>query len=251
MIKLNGVDIVPTIFPDKTSQVWHLPESLLEAAHKEGVAEVQWDFEYEGELMHVAQLKDLLDAWEIATSLRMPYLPYARQDKRVSNETTFALSTFGKLINAMEWSSVTVLDAHNNWRANVIKNLEDIGPKFYIEKAYASCGADLILYPDEGARKRYEAYDIGPSVHAEKVRNQATGEIEKVVIHGSVAGKKILIVDDLADAGRTFIEIAKLATANGTREIHLYVTHGLFTKGMQILRDACISRIFTWKGEIK
>jgi ribose-phosphate pyrophosphokinase len=66
----------------------------------------------------------------------------------------------------------------------------------------------------------------------------------------NLKNKSVLIVDDICDGGRTFIEAAKLLYIEGVNNVYLYVTHGLFTKGIQILYDAGIKRIFTYKGEI-
>lgn len=251
MIALNGTKITPTIFPDQTSQVWKLPVELLNYIYKEGVATIQWEFEYEGELMHLAQLKMLLDSYGITVSLFCPYLPYARQDKHISNETTFALRAFAQQLNAMNFSGVQVIDAHSHWWAtSLIKNLEDDSPIELIRKAKKEVRASTIVFPDSGAELRYHQYELAPYLVARKVRDQSTGEITDVVLTGDCSNEVILIVDDLADGGRSFIEVAKLAYANGAKECHLYTTHGLYSKGVQVLRDARIKRIFNRKGEV-
>ena len=60
----------------------------------------------------------------------------------------------------------------------------------------------------------------------------------------------VLVWDDLCDAGGTFILLAKELLTNGAKEVNLFVSHGLFTKGTQILFDAGIKRIFTKEREI-
>lgn len=251
MISINGIPIGATIFPDGTSQVWHLPEELLQQVYKDWLCEVRWDFESEAEFIHLAQLKTLLDTYTPAIHLDMPYLPYARQDKRVENQSTFALATFARLLNGLGFQQVTVLDAHNNPRANAIYNLVDRSPRDFITDAWKASRADLIVYPDAGAEQRYFTYDTGPFIRADKVRDQATGHILNMTLNGSVKGKSLLIVDDLCDAGGTFKLVAERALEAGAEDVHLYVTHGLFTKGLQTLRSSGIKRIFTHKGEIR
>lgn len=85
MIYLNGHEVDTTIFPDKTSQVWKLPDDLLETVYKNNEAQVTWDFESESEFLWLAQLKTLLDTYTKNVNLSIPYLPYGRQDKRVEN----------------------------------------------------------------------------------------------------------------------------------------------------------------------
>lgn len=252
MISINGFGITPTIFPDRTSQVWKLPEKALDVLYKEGVCTIKWDFESEAEFMHLAQLKMLLDGYCTVINLNMPYLPYARQDKHIDNNSTFALHAFAKLVNSLNFNEVHVIDAHNNFRANMIDRLEDHSPKKYIEDALAATGADTILYPDAGAKTRYFAYQfiVDGSVYADKVRDQSTGLIKGITITGKVKGKKLLICDDLCDGGMTFKLVAEQALKDGAKEVHLYVTHGIFSKGLATLLESGIKRIFTYKGEV-
>jgi len=59
-------------------------------------------------------------------------------------------------------------------------------------------------------------------------------------------------VDDICDGGRTFIESAGLLReAYPEADIHLYVSHGIFSKGTDVLFDAGIKTIHTIKGEVK
>jgi len=253
MIKLDNVEIKPTIFPDGTSQVWKLPEDLLERLYAKGQATITWDFRKESELIHIAQLKDLLDTYNILVDLNVPYLPYARQDKRVSNESTFALRTFAKLINAMSFSRVITFDVHSDKTRTLIPALRNYEPYMEIDSARGMCGADELLFPDAGAFNRYAPLfgKWGRTMPcATKDRDPKTGYITNVQIQGDVKDKSILIVDDLCDAGGTFILVAKAAYEKGAKEVHLYVTHGLFTKGVKRLTDAGIKRIFTYGGEV-
>ena len=250
MISINGVAIVPTIFPDKTSQVWKLPADLLEKCYKDYAITVVWDFEGEAEFIHLAQLKTLLDTYTPIVYLEMPYLPYGRQDKRVDNGSTFALTTFAKLLNSLKFTEVRVLDAHNNMRAHAIEHLEDNSPRSFIERAFMTSGANLLLFPDAGALERYGAYKIARSVYAEKIREQKSGNILSMEIKGVVRGMRVLIVDDIADGGMTFKLVAEEAIRKGAKEVYLYVTHGIFSKGLAPMQEAGITRFFTYKGEI-
>src|SRR5689334_7783330 len=109
MIKLNGNEITPTIFPDGTSQVWKLypkPKNLVNV--------VEWKFENEAEFLHLAQLKHLIDSFGGKCFLEISYLPYARQDKETSNETTFALNPFSDLLNSLNFEGVSIFDPHSD-----------------------------------------------------------------------------------------------------------------------------------------
>ena len=71
MILLNGEEIKPTIFPDKTSQIWKLPKKVLNDSR----IEVIWYFENESELFHICQISDLLYVLRKSHFLAMIYLP--------------------------------------------------------------------------------------------------------------------------------------------------------------------------------
>lgn len=245
MIKINGTLIEVTMFPDRTSQVWKLPKELFDALEYD----VEWEFEHEGEIMHLAQIRDLFRGANMR--LHMTFMPYARQDKRVSNETTFAMLTFANVINSLNFLSVSALDVHNEKECQYqFSNFYNVEPTKYIDLTKKAVKPDIICFPDAGARERYKLTVRHPHIIiAQKVRNQLTGVIESITISGDVKNKSILIIDDICDGGKTFTEVAKVLYGANAREVNLYVTHGIFSKGLRPLEDAGINRIFTKTGE--
>lgn len=248
MLLLNGQPVPITIFPDKTSQCWKIPEEIFKKSH----ARVEWRFEHEGEFMHLAQLKYLLDSYELTTTLHLPYLPYGRQDKQVSNTTTFALLSFAHLLNSLEFIEVTCTDPHSLVAEARIESFRAVYPRLHLHDALKEVQADLVCYPDNGALNKYTvAYEFLHYIYGEKVRDQLTGKILSYKLTGDPSGKNVLIVDDICDFGRTFILLTKDLLAAGAKEVNLFVSHGLFSGGLQVLKDAGIKRIFTKEGEQK
>lgn len=253
MITLNGSKIDPTVFPDGTSQVWKLAPHLIKSINR-----VRWSFEDERELVWVVQLGLLLkhSSFNNLLILECPYLPYGRQDKDIRNDSCFALHAFCKSISGIyDW--LDTFDCHNPEFFGEFKGFEffvqNTMPFVEMGLAAESCGSNLFCFPDHGAHARYQEIidaDTTPIVFR-KDRDPSTGEIVGMVVDmGSVEKKDIvLIVDDICDGGRTFIEVAKVLTAV-TPEVHLYVSHGIFSKGLGVLRDAGIKRIFTMYGEL-
>lgn len=260
MITVNGHKLEPTIFPDKTSQVWNLPERLI----NQRSFKVVWEFESEGEFMHLAQLKMLLDSHHIlkhgsaaTIDLHIPYLPYARQDKAIKNDQCFAVNTLDYLLGKLEFSMVSAMDPHSMSLSTM--NFRPLWPTEQIIWTKQAVGAEWLCFPDRGARERYgKALGWPTALVAEKRRDQATGEIlgieyseKEIPLLLEHHGDTCLIVDDICDGGGTFIQLAHKLTKDGVKNIHLYVSHGLFTKGTEVLRDAGIKRIFTHTGEIQ
>lgn len=253
MLKLNNHKIEPTIFPDKTSQVWKIDSSAV--LPDENI--IEWEFEHEGEIMHLAQLVLLIDIhFNLGRfkniGLHIPYLPYGRQDKHISNNTTFALQSFVHFINSLNFSFVKIIDPHS-WPIGINGAIK-VPPTAMIQDAINAClPNDLaVAYPDAGAAKRYDV--TGQIIVADKIRDPQTGKITSMsIIHANcdIKGKTILIVDDICDGGATFITLAHLLDFHGAKEVNLFTTHGIYSKGLGILRDAGIKRIFNRKGEEK
>jgi len=250
MIRLNGEPINVALFPDNTSQVWKLPDISYTWA------DISWEFSSESEFIHLAQLKTLLDSHSVKSYLTIKYLPYGRQDKEVSNTSTFALRTFATLLNSLHFSHVTIIDPHSIIATDLIKNSEAKYPIEDVMKIAYLLKIDLFCYPDKGAYLKYtgfpniqnEIYDY-PCITCNKVRNQSTGEILSNELIGDVKNKNVLIVDDICDGGMTFIKTAELLYAAGAKEVNLFVSHGIFSKGLKVLKQANIKRIFTQDGE--
>lgn len=251
MITLNGIKVTPTIFPDNTSQVWKLPK---EAFILDAPNQIVWEFENEAELIHLVQLVDLVvQVCKCEPNLHMPYLPYGRQDKGVSNSSTFARHSFLNIISTLDINNpITTLDVHSkDYNQYLIK---DIFPSKEIEFAVKECRPSLICFPDKGAETRYKSHlGIFPSFSMSKNRDQDTGYIRGLFLNDlvDIKNEDILIIDDICDGGGTFIMAAEKLLTLGARSISLYTTHGIYSKGINVLFEAGISRIFNRKGEVK
>lgn len=244
MIKVNDIQIIPTMFPDNTSQIWKLP-SLSKDVN------IVWEYSNEAEFMHLAQLKQLLDVNNHRISLLIKYLPYARQDKQVSNDATFALRTFAFLLNQLNFSNILIEDPHSTIAIDLIKNSKAVYPIEQLKTVMELTNSDYVCYPDDGARMKYS--DIYPYVYSfgEKVRDQLTGNIIEYRLYDSPLDKKILIVDDICDGGMTFKLLANELLMAGAKEVNLFVTHGIFSKGIDTIKESGIKKIFTKDGEVE
>lgn len=257
MIYLDGIVVTPTVFPDGTSQVWHIDNKILESIERKNECHILWEFQSDWEFICIAQLKTLLDQYTDHVNLSMPFLPYGRQDKAVSNTKSFGLRTFANLINNLNFNSVETIDSHNPSRSCYIKGLEDKSARPFILEALKKTMANLVLFPDKGAEQRYSAsifinkpQNVEGYISANKKRDPSTGKILSIDLNGDPKGFKVLIVDDICDGGMTFKLVAQEAYAKKAKEVHLYVTHGIFSQGIQTIYDSGIKRIFTRKGEV-
>ncbi len=186
--------------------------------------------------------------------LVIPYFPYARQDRVCVEGEALAAKVMADLINNMGFTDVTIWDAHSDVTPALIDRVRNLPQTHIIEHApklseAITTGAVTLVAPDAGAAKKTinvaKHFNAAvPPVQAEKVRDVATGAILSTSVNGDISGKDVLIVDDICDGGRTFIELAKALKHQGASTISLYVTHGIFSKGLDVFKDL-IDTIYT------
>lgn len=87
---------------------------------------------------------------------------------------------------------------------------------------------DLLVFPDESAQRRLKVGER-KSITCQKNRDQSTGEILNHFIPEIPEGtKRILVLDDLCDGGRTFKNII-MESDLGDAKADLFVFHGVFS----------------------
>lgn len=188
----------------------------------------------------------------------IPYLPYARQDKISAPGEALSLKVFADIINSQNYRSVTCFDAHSDISCVLINNLENITQDTIINyitqnKSISDMLVGKVLVsPDHGAMKK--VYKLTPYlkptkiIQADKARDQ-TGKIIRTEVYtknyDELYGSDVVIVDDICDGGRTFIELAKVLKQKGAATVTLFVTHGIFSKGLHCIYEAGVDNIIT------
>lgn len=187
-------------------------------------------------------------------TLNLPYVSYARQDRVALVGEPLSAKVFCNLINSLEFDLVRVLDPHSDVVSALLNNVEVITAAELIKSTVLKLvsnfpAAYAVVAPDAGARKKVEAVSLAlggvPVVYGGKKRDPKTGALSGFYVEGQVpADMPLLVVDDICDGGGTFIALAEVLRKQTTQPLYLYVTHGLFTKGVQPLLDAGYSKIF-------
>ena len=171
-------------------------------------------------------------------------------DRVKNGDEVFTLKWFADFINALNFWNVIVLDPHSNVATALINNIHVVQADELIQKAIDAIDADnlLLCYPDEGAAKRYSELIGAEYIFGIKHRDWRTGKIERLELTTpeKVAGRTVLIVDDICSRGGTFTYTAKALREAGAKEIFLYVSHceDTILQG-NVLTDGIISRVFT------
>ncbi len=186
--------------------------------------------------------------------LYVPYFVGARSDRKFSQgSTNYLKNVICPIINSQNFESVNVLDPHSDVLEaclnNYVKEDNHRLVKFALPLIDNKDGAQkrvVLVSPDAGAYKKIfdvaQKFAIENVVTAMKHRDIETGKITHTEIpnidqYGE--DHKFVIVDDICDGGRTFIELAKeIRKHNAISDIHLIVTHGIFSAGLKPLNDA-------------
>lgn len=205
------------------------------------------------DLIKLITLTDACRRRDIYINLTVPYFPGARQD-RVSNVgEPLTVKVYSDIINAQKYGRVHILDPHSEVTPALLDNCVVDPVSDMLKKIVTEGGYDTILIPDAGAAKKTFSYYFPDKEFAAKLnfvqclkkRDTVTGKLSgfRVVdlIHGD--GAKCLIVDDICDAGGTFLGLAEVVRkfpqkSHGEEPIAklgLFVTHGIFSKGVDTL----------------
>lgn len=216
---------------------------------------VELRFENNEELMLlwfcVKEIKEKSPKSEVI--LMLPYIPYSRMDREIGGYI-FSLKYFADFINSMNFDEVRYIDAHSGVSSALIHRGVDLSPaiKNLIGVIKDNDEYDYILFPDNGAMKRYSELGIIDEgvgcLFASKKRNLSNGRIDKldIVNPPNLKGKTVLIVDDLCAFGGTFIKAGHLLKKLGAERVILYVTHceDNIAKG-EILCTDIIDKVYT------
>lgn len=181
--------------------------------------------------------------------LDIPYFPFARQDRVMTPGEANALQAIAQVINMLDLRYVACLDPHSDVLAALFPAGKLIcRPQWEawqtLDALVTEDTAAALVSPDAGAAKKiYKlAAKLGwPVVEASKRRDPATGNILATTIDNTVQLNDydtLFVVDDICDGGRTFIELAKALRDSGyTGKLHLCVSHGIFSKGIEVVNE--------------
>lgn len=195
--------------------------------------------------------------------LILPYMPYARQDRVMERGEALSLKVFCDIINNVGFPKVYVGDPHSDVTLALLNNSKSVcvPDEYFFESYYVklkemsyshkqeedsifkvvSFDNYVVVAPDAGAYKKLsKSFKKTPLIYAVKNRDTKTGYISKLSVHGyediDLTGKRLLVVDDICDGGRTFIMLAEaLRNAGIDNPLELYVTHGIFSNGFDEL----------------
>lgn len=226
----------------------------------EWLTDINFDFKSNEDVIELLLLVNALKHMDCKIGrLYIPYLPFSRQDRVCSPGDSFSLEVMIDLINGINAREVIVVDPHSKV-VNRIKNLKIIEQYTVFQPYFVNRDLNgyVLVCPDNGAINKIQklADDNNQKnlIHCTKKRDPATGKLSGFHVEDwkeDYAGKDLIVVDDICDAGGTFLGIAKeLEKLSPGSKMILMVAHGFFTKGLDIF-DGIYDEIYTRSGRVK
>jgi len=204
-------------------------------------------------LLFVGALEDASAARVTAV---VPYLAYARKDRKSKARDPVSTRYVAQLFEAVGTDCVVTLDVHNlaafqNAFRCRTEHLE-ANPLFVEHFVGRLGGAEVsVVSPDAGGVKRAEAFRqrlaaaLGRPVgaaFAEKYRSE--GRVSGEALVGDVEGKVAIIIDDLISGGTTIARAAEACRNRGARGVLAAASHGLFAASADAtLASSCVEQI--------
>lgn len=192
----------------------------------------------------------------VDTTLYLPYLPHARADRPFSHGMINTLDSFLVTLGMItHFDHVRVVDAHNEAafkQDRLPYSAENVAQHLVVNTMIPGLDVledyDAVVAPDKGAALKAAKIGHPTTFYCSKARNPSNGWIERfdLPIDCDVKGKNVIIVDDICDGGMTFIKCGEALKRAGAKSVALYVTHGIFSKGLRVFDDY-IDKIFTYQ----
>lgn len=241
-----------------------IPKDVLDEINK--YTRIEFRYKDNESLFKLLLLDNVLERNNLSVDYYFWYLPYSRMDRIKEDGTAFSLEIIANLINKLKSANKKyTLDAHSDVSLALVKNIKELGKDFSfhneaIKRILKSEDFDektILVFPDGGARKRFEnkvdLSKVKNIITCDKSRDFQTGQIKEIIANFEKRENEtdnfenILVIDDLCSYGGTFVgvkeSINKIIKDNKAK-YNLIITHceDVILKG-QVLNE--YEKVFT------
>ena len=204
---------------------------------------------------HLMEMFIMMDALRRASASRitavLPFYGYARQDRKDQPRVPITAKLVANLLVAAGANRILTMDLH----AQQIQGFFDIpvdhlyaAPVIYEYLHKKSVQNLVVVSPDVGGIKMAYAYaqQLDAELAIVAKRRKSPTETEATAVIGDIAGKNVLLVDDLTETAGTLVNAATLLKARGAERIFACVSHTLLNDlGIERLRKSSIDELIT------
>jgi len=210
---------------------------------------------------NLMELLIMIDALRRASAGRitavMPYFGYGRQDRKARSRDPISAKLVANLITTAGADRVLTMDLH----APQIQGFFDIpvdnllGANIfaeYFKKRFADILGDgknelIAVSPDVGSVSRVRKFShlIGVNLAIVDKRREEANKSEVMNIIGDVAGKTVLLLDDMVDTAGSLCNAAEaLMDIGGAKEIYACASHGVLSgRALDRINSSCIKEL--------
>lgn len=197
----------------------------------------------------------LKDAGAARVTAVVPYLCYARKDRRTKPNDPVTTRYVAGLFESVGADCIVTLEVHNPVafeNAFRCRTVTLTGAPLFVNYANSLAGDIVsVVSPDTGGAKRAELFREAleaarghPVGKAFVDKHRSAGVVSGDLFVGDVAGATALVVDDLISTGGTLLRAARAARKAGAKRVIALVVHGLFMPGSaEVLADPAIDQI--------
>lgn len=181
----------------------------------------------------------LRDAGAARVTAVIPYLAYARKDRRTKPHDPVTTRYVAQILEAVGADAVVTLEVHNIVafeNAFRCRTVHLDGRALFAPRLAGLDGPLVVASPDPGGVKRAQLFRehlerrLGREVGgAFMEKRRSAGVVSGDLLVGEVAGATVVVVDDLIASGGTMTRAAEACLAQGAARIIAVAAHGLFT----------------------
>jgi ribose-phosphate pyrophosphokinase len=188
----------------------------------------------------------LVDAGAARVTALVPYLCYARKDRRTKARDPLTTRYVAALLEAVGAAAVVTLDVHNLAAFENAFRLPTVhleARELFVAHLAAAVGGPLaVVSPDAGAFKRCEALvralaaaGAGDATLALVEKRRSGGVVSGEALFGEVGGRTAVLLDDMIASGGTLVRAARRCREHGASRVWALATHGLLIGGAPAL----------------
>jgi ribose-phosphate pyrophosphokinase len=204
---------------------------------------------------HMMELLIMIDAMRRASAYRLtaviPYYGYARQERKTKARDPITAKLMANLLMAAGADRMIAIDLH----ASAIEGFFDIPVDHLpgvplLAEYYKTLPKDnlVVVSPDLGGvtRARNLANRLGVDIAIIDKRRPAANQAEIMHVIGDIAGKNVIMVDDMIDTGGTITKGASVLREMGAKDIYVCCTHAVFSPpALERLENSVIDHVLT------
>jgi ribose-phosphate pyrophosphokinase len=164
----------------------------------------------------------------------IPYFGWARQDRKDKPRVPITAKLIAKLLETAGATRIMTMDLHADQIQGFFeKPVDHLYASSILLPYIKNLHLDnlIIASPDMGGSKR--AYAYSKHLNSEVVicykQRNAENQIEEMELIGEVAGKNVVLVDDMVDSGGTLARAAQLMMERGAVSVRAIATHAVLS----------------------